>query len=91
MESAERQVVMTIMESNSYAWSAECIQQIMTKCLITIGQMTDLRTWIIVARQHPESLDYDLATLQAGKAADEAAVGDTEAQELKIHELLHCQ
>jgi hypothetical protein len=56
MEPGERQVVMTIMESISYAWSADCIQQIMTECLITVGQMTDLRTCIIVARQHPESL-----------------------------------
>jgi hypothetical protein len=74
MEPGERRVVMTITESDSYACSAECIQQIMTECLIAIGQMTDLCACIIVARQHPELLDYDLATLQAGKAADDAAV-----------------
>ncbi len=58
MKLEERRVVMIIMESNSYAWSAECIQQIMTECLIAVGQMTDLCMFIIVARQHPESLDY---------------------------------
>jgi hypothetical protein len=55
----------------------------MAECLITVGQMTNLCMCIIVVRQHPESLDYDLATLQAEKAADEAAVQDTEAHELK--------
>ena len=69
MEPSERQVVMTIMETNSYAWSAECIQRIMTECLITIGQMTDLRTCIIVMRVHPEMLEYNLATVQAEKVA----------------------
>ena len=50
----------------------------MAECLITVGQMTNLCMCIIVVRQHPESLDYDLATLQAEKATDEAAVHDTD-------------
>lgn len=64
MEPSKRKVVMTIMQSFSYSWSAECITWIMAECAVTIGQLQDLCTCIIVAKDHPETLEYDLDTLR---------------------------
>ena len=83
MAPSERKVVMTIMQSYSYSWSAECISRIMEECTVTIGQMQDLRTCIIVARKHPETLEYDFDTLQAEKEMVEQAARDAEPTELK--------
>ena len=84
MKPSERKVVMTIMQLFSYSWSAECITRIVEECAVTIGQMQDLRTCIIVAKDHPETLEYNLNTLLAEKVRDdEEAARSAEPEELK--------
>ena len=57
MEPAERKVVMTILESHDFQYTAASLQQLHTECMAPYVQMNDVRVCVLIARQHPETLD----------------------------------
>jgi hypothetical protein len=57
MEPAERRAVMTVLESHDFQYTAASLQQLHTECRIPYAQMNDVRVCVLIARQHPETLD----------------------------------
>ena len=59
MSEAERKIVMTIMSTNQFKYTATALQQLHKECTIAYGQMNDLRVCVIIAQEHPESLAFE--------------------------------
>ena len=57
MEPAERRVVMTVLESHGFQYTATSLQQLHIECRIPYAQMNYILVSVLIARQHPETLD----------------------------------
>ena len=76
---AERRVSMTVLQSHGFQYTADSLQQLHVECSMPYSQLSDLRICVVVARQHPETLDMtltktdtpgqDVKTVQDARAA----------------------
>ena len=48
---------MTVLGSHNFQYTAAALQQLHTECRIPYTQMNDVRVCVLIARQHPETLD----------------------------------
>ena len=78
MEPADRKVIMTIMQSHGFRYTADSLKQLHTECSLPFSQLTDIRVCIIIARQHPGTLDMSVCHK---KSAETTLAEVAEAQE----------
>ena len=48
---------MTVLKSHDFQYTAASLQQLHAECKIPYTQMNDVRVCVLIARQHPETLD----------------------------------
>ena len=82
MEPADRRVVMTVLTSHGYQYTAASLQQLHTECNIPYSQLNDIRICVIIARQHPETLDMTI-TKNEDEVPKIAAVEEAKAAAAK--------
>jgi hypothetical protein len=59
MKPSERRVAMTIMNTHGGKFTTDCLSMLKSQCNLSISQLTDIRVCIIIAREHPETLDFE--------------------------------
>ena len=59
MKTAERHVVMTVIDTNGGKYTPECLTALKDECKINFSQLTDIRVCIIIAKEHSETLDME--------------------------------
>ena len=64
MEPAERRVVMTILQSNNFQYTAETLRRLNIECNLPFSQLSDIRVCVIIARQHPGTLDMSVSKVK---------------------------
>ena len=64
---------MTVIDSYSKKYSAECINMLHFECRFLLSQISNVRVCAFVSREHPETLDYDGSSLTI---TDDAQVPD---------------
>ena len=88
MSEGERKVVMTVMETNHFNYTANTLQQLHVECSIEYAKMNDLRVCVSVAREHPESLAFQAASVrdktQEDVSNDNQVVADVRASIAKL-------
>lgn len=60
---AERRVVMTVLQSHAFQYTAPCLQMLHNECKLPYSQMNDVRVCVLVSREHPGCLDFDIKNL----------------------------
>jgi hypothetical protein len=84
MTPADRKVVMTVFLSHSCQYTIACIKMIHKECKLPYSQMNDVCVCVLVAQEHPESLDFDIEELRVDDvAAPHQAVAKSNAW--KVH------
>ena len=63
MQPSDRKVVMTIVESHGFHYTAACLWMLRLKCRLAYSQMNDIRVCVIVTREHPETVEFNVAEL----------------------------
>ena len=60
MEPSERRVVMTIMQSHNFEYTAASLKLLHEECMLPFSQINDILVCIIISRLHPETLDMSV-------------------------------
>ena len=63
MQPSDRKVVMTIVESHGFHYTAACLRMLRLECRLAYSQMNDIRVCVIVTREHPEMVEFNVAEL----------------------------
>ena len=83
MTPAERKVVMTVFETHSFQYSVSCITTLNVECNLMYSQMNDVRVCVLVARDHPESLDFNINELTVASVAPQAVSRQPSARKMR--------
>lgn len=89
MTPAERKVVMTVCETHAYQYSVACITTLHVECKLMYSQMNDVRVCVLVARDHPESLDFNINELTVASVAVPQAVSEENARKISLNDNLY--
>jgi hypothetical protein len=57
MQPSDRKVVMTIVESHDFHYTAACLRMLRLECRLAYSQKNDICVCVIVTREHPEMVD----------------------------------
>ena len=63
MQCSDRKVVMTIVGSHGFHYTAACLQMLCLECRLAYAQMNDIRVCVIVTREHPEMIEFNIPEL----------------------------
>ena len=75
---SERKVVMTIMRSHGGKYTPECLIALRDECKLSLSQLADIRVCIIIATEHPETLDFEPGDCQNDNTANKASTAAIE-------------
>ena len=67
-----RRVAMTILNSHGGKYTSQCLRALKTECKLNLNQLTEIRVCMIIAKEHPETLDMDLDDIQNESGANES-------------------
>ena len=84
---AERKVAMTIFGTNGGKYTRECVEALNTECKLTISQLQDIRVCIVIAKEHPETLDFEPGDIQNNDSANESNVAAIDAARAGVDDL----
>mgnify|MGYP006198714063 FL=1 len=59
MKPSERKLAMTILQNHGGKYTPDCLVALKKECQLSISELTDIRVCIIVATDHPETLDFE--------------------------------
>jgi hypothetical protein len=63
MQPSDRKVVMTIVESHGFHYTAAYLRMLFLECRLAYSQMNDIRVCVIMIREHPEMIELNVAEL----------------------------
>jgi hypothetical protein len=95
MTPADRKVVMTVFQSHASQYTTACLKMLHVECKLPYSQMNDVRVCVLVSREHPESLDFDInqvlkvADVEAPGAVIESKAGKTSLNDNLYHLMLN--
>ena len=78
MQPSERRVAMTILNSHGGKYTSQCLRALKTECKLNLNQLTEIRVCMIIAKEHPETLDMDLDDIENESGANESTDNNPE-------------
>jgi hypothetical protein len=63
MQPSDRKVVMTIVESYGFYYTAACLRVLHLECHLAYSQMNNIRVCVIVTQEHSETVEFNVAEL----------------------------
>ena len=86
MTPSDRKVVMTVVQSHGFHYTAPCLSMLRFECRLPYALMNDVRVCVIVSRENPESLDFEFeaAASAASDGATPQAVVNIYAEKMSL-------
>ena len=72
MMPADRKVVMTVVQSHGYHYTAVCLEMLRFECRLSYSLMSDVPVCVTVSREHPQSLNFEMLAATAASASEES-------------------
>ena len=66
MQPSDRKVVMTIVGSHGFHYTAACLRMLHLECRLAYAQMDDIRVCVIVTPEHHETVEFNVPELGIG-------------------------
>ena len=89
MTLAERKVAMTIFQSHACQYSVACLEMLHTECKLLYSHMNDLCVCVLVAQEHPESLDFNIHKLTADNVEAPQAVMEANVSKVSLKDNIY--
>ncbi len=87
---AERKVMMTVFQRYAFQYTAACLKVLHVECKLMYSQMNDARVCMLVLREHPESLNFDMNHLRSADNVEApGAVTESKAGKVSLNDYLY--
>jgi hypothetical protein len=87
MKPSERKLAMTILQNHGGKYTPDCLVALKKECQLSISELTDIRVCIIVATDHPETLDFEQDDCEPDANTNSASIAVIEDARSAVEDL----